>query len=90
MGSSSRFDLQDGSFIDWHIKPIRADRWRPHGVRYRLAWVQDGECRVLFDNHHGKRDHLHLDGREKSYVFTSVNRLWDDFFAEIRRLGGFV
>jgi hypothetical protein len=90
MGSSSRLDLQDGSFIDWQIKPIRPDRWRPHGVRYRLAWIQDNECRVLFDNHHGKQDHMHIDGQEKNYEFKSVDKLWDDFLAEVRRLGGFV
>ncbi len=85
-----RFDLQDGSFIDWQITPIRPDKWRPHGVRYRLAWIHDGECRVLFDNHHGKVDHLHVDGKERTYRFTAIETLWDDFFIEIRKLGGFV
>jgi len=90
MGSSSRIDLQDGSFIDWQVTPIRADKWRPHGVRYRLAWIQDGKCRVLFDNHHGKVDHIHVDEKEKKYEFISVEKLWNDFFEEVRNLGGFV
>lgn len=88
MGSSFRYALPDGSFIDWQIKSIRPDRWRKHGVRYRLAWVQNGVCRVLFDNHHGKQDHVHLDGVERAYQFISVRRLWSDFFIAIRSLGG--
>ena len=90
MGSSSRIDLQDGSFIDWQIAPIRPDKWRPHGVKYRLAWIQHSECRVLVDNHHGKKDHFHIDGEERDYSFASIEKLWEDFFREIRKLGGFV
>jgi predicted transcriptional regulator len=48
--------LKDGSFIEGMIQIIPSDRWRPHGVRYRLAWVIEGKCRVLMDNHFGKYD----------------------------------
>ena len=34
--------LSDGSFIEGSIEAITPDRWRPHGVRYRLAWIQEG------------------------------------------------
>jgi len=88
MGSSVRMALPDGSYVDWSLHRIKPDKWRPHGVRYRLSWVQNGDCRVLFDNHHGKRDHCHLDGVERDYDFTSPEILWSDFLGEIRRLGG--
>ena len=71
--------LQDGSFIEGMIESIPKDRWRPHGVRYRLAWVQNGICRVLFDNHYGKEDHLHVDGAEQRYHFINEETLWQDF-----------
>lgn len=80
--------LADGSYLDISIFPIRPDRWRPHGVRYRLAWIKAGKCRVLFDNHHGKHDHVHVDGKERLYVFTTVQQLRLDFETEIVRLGG--
>ena len=83
-----RTDLSDGSYIDVSIDRIKPDRWRPHGVRYRMAWVKNGECRVLFDNHHGKGDHLHVDGEELPYEFTSVEQLARDFAQEVRKLGG--
>ena len=88
MGSSVRTALVDGSYVDWLITRIRADKWRPHGIRYRIAWIQKGECRILFDNHHGKRDHCHIDGIERAYEFTSAEQLWADFRAEVRKLGG--
>ncbi len=80
--------LPDGSFIERAIEAVKADRWRPHGIRYRYAWVQNDECRVLFDNHHGKTDHLHIDNEEYSYVFTTPEKLLEDFYSEIRKLGG--
>ena len=86
----ARRDLPDGSFIDIAIDEITPDRWRPHGIRYRFAWVEKGRCRVLFDNHHGKRDHCHINDVEKAYHFVNIEKLYDDFTAEIRALGGLV
>lgn len=75
MGSSVRTTLQDGSYVDWSITRIKADKWRPRGIRYRIAWIQKDACRVLFDNHHGKHDHCHVDGAERAYEFTTVEQL---------------
>ncbi len=89
MGSkSTRLTLPDGSFIESLVQSVKPDQWSPHGVRYRLAWIQKGKCRVLFDNHHGKTDHYHVDDVEKQYVFTTVEKLWVDFRKEIELLGG--
>lgn len=57
-------------------------------MRYRLAWVQSGVCRVLFDNHHGKQDHQYVDGVESPYDFTTIHQLRLDFEREVRKLGG--
>jgi len=70
------------------MKQVRPDKWRPHGVRYRLAWIQKGKCRVLFDNHHGKTDHVHVDGVESMYSFSTIAKLRQDFEATINELGG--
>ena len=82
--------LPDGSFIERSMEAIKPDRWRPHGIRYRYAWIQNGEPRVLFDNHHGKGDHVHVDREERPYKFTNLERLLEDFYSEIRKLGGAV
>ena len=85
---TKRVYLLDLSFIEWSLAEIKPDRWRPHGVRYRMAWIQNGICRVLFDNHHGKGDHMHLDGVERPYSFISFAKLREDFEREVRKLGG--
>lgn len=74
--------------MDISIFPIKPDQWRPHGARYRLAWIKNGKCRVLFDNHHGKKDHFHVDDEEYPYEFKSVRQLRLDFEAQVRKLGG--
>ncbi|OFZ83078.1 MAG: hypothetical protein A2583_12730 [Bdellovibrionales bacterium RIFOXYD1_FULL_53_11] len=84
----ARRDLPDGSYIDISLDAIRPDKWRTHGVRYRMAWIEKGVCRVLFDNHHGKKDHCHIDSVETAYKFKGIEQLYDDFLAAIRSLGG--
>ncbi len=84
----ARKRLADGSFIDASVEIIKPDKWRPHGVRYRIAWVQGEKCRVLFDNHHGKFDHFHADDAEYEYKFQSIERLFEDFERLVQMLGG--
>jgi len=38
---------------------------------------------VGFDNERGKGDHVHLDGTEVPYAFTSVEQLIEDFIAAV-------
>ena len=44
-----------------------------------------GDRVVGFDNERGKGDHRHLDGQESAYVFVSLERLIEDFIAEVDR-----
>ena len=59
----------------------------PEGVRYRLAFVPAGqrEPAVLYDNHHPKGHHKHVDGAESPYEFTSILNLQIDFAEETAR-----
>jgi hypothetical protein len=83
-----RHVLDEENFLEIAYYEIQPDEFRPHGWRYRIAWVQRGNCRVLFDNHHGKADHYHMDGEEIPYSFSGVDQLVSDFLALIRKLGG--
>jgi hypothetical protein len=42
---------------------------------------------VRYDNERGKGDHRHVEGRELSYEFSSVERLLDDFESDMRERG---
>ena len=55
-----------------------------HGYKYRAVYVKDGVRIVGFDNERGKGDHVHLEGRELPYLFTSVEALVEDFIAAVQ------
>jgi Family of unknown function (DUF6516) len=73
--------------VIWRVKP---NRRQPDGIRYRLALVQSGEKApvVLYDNHHPKGHHRHVQGVEESYEFVDVEHLIADFMADVTRITG--
>lgn len=56
-----------------------------HDLKYRLAYVVEGECVVLYDNERGKGDHRHFGSEERPYKFASPDRLLVDFQSDIAR-----
>ena len=54
----------------------------PDGIKYSLFLVQPESGTVLFgmDNHKPKGPHLHVNGREEPYRFTTVEDLVEDFW----------
>lgn len=78
---------EDGSIIQmivWRVSvPVPPTE---HGFKYRLMYVVDGIRLVGFDNERGKGDHCHLDGKESSYRFSTVDQLIEDFIKEVNEL----
>lgn len=60
----------------------------PDGVRYRLAYIRQGERKplVLYDNHHPKGHHRHIRGEERPYEFSNVDQLLADFERHVEEL----
>lgn len=54
-----------------------------HAFKYRAAYAVDGVRVVGFDNERGKGDHCHIGGRERSYSFSSIEQLIEDFIAAV-------
>lgn len=54
-----------------------------HPYKYRLYFGRAGTCRVRYDNERGKGDHIHRDGVEYAYAFTTVAQLLDDFQRDV-------
>lgn len=63
-----------------------ADAERPHGLKYRLAYIVAGKRLVGYDNEKGKGDHKHIEDREIKYSFISVDQLIADFLTDVRSL----
>jgi hypothetical protein len=56
-----------------------------HDFKYRLALVVAGRCVLRYDNESGKGDHRHVGKKEHLYVFSTPQRLLDDFWNEVDR-----
>lgn len=67
--------------IIWQLPAT--DRERPHGLKYRLFYGYPGQSLVRYDNERGKGDHRHFGGKEEQYSWVSVERLIEDFKADI-------
>jgi len=50
-----------------------------------LAYIANQRCVLRFDNEAGKGDHKHLDEVEAPYIFTSLDALQTDFWAEVNK-----
>lgn len=61
------------------------DAGRPHGLKYSLFFGRPGDRIVAYDNERGKGDHKHVGGSELPYRFTTIERLVQDFLADVER-----
>ena len=81
--------LPDGTVVElkiWEVpKPVAGS---PHRLKYSLFYGREGKRLVGYDNERGKGDHRHVRGKEERYAFTSVERLIEDFLADVRRMRG--
>lgn len=57
-----------------------------HDLKYRLAFVVNGECVLRYDNESGKGDHKHLGGQERPYEFTTPAQLIEDFWNDVDQI----
>ncbi|MBI3605554.1 MAG: hypothetical protein HY202_05955 [Nitrospirae bacterium] len=76
----------DNSIIEvkvWSV-PVTSDK--PHGFKYSLVYIKNGERVLGFDNHEGRGDHRHFKGSETLYQFKTIDRLFEDFHEEVRRI----
>ena len=64
----------------WRV-PMSGDF--PHGNKYSLVYIVDGERVVGYDNAEGKGDHKHIGAKESVYDFIGVRRLLRDFWADV-------
>lgn len=87
--------LEQGYWIKFEIKRIRATERRPHGISYSFTLhAPDGTRLIGFDNAHmpprsGVRpaDHWHRTGTDpgRPYDFKDVDTLLVDFFNVVER-----
>jgi hypothetical protein len=78
--------LADGAIVEmkiWRLpQPVSGSK---HALKYSLFYGYPGRRLVAYDNEPGKGDHRHLEGRESSYRFRTVEKVIEDFLADVRR-----
>jgi hypothetical protein len=79
---------EEGNIVELAIWRVPVTPRAPLGVRYRLAFVRVGDTTpaVLYDNHHPKGSHRHIEGAEEPYAFRDVDALLTDFQRDVRRI----
>lgn len=81
-----RIALDDDSFVELMVWKLPAPlAGSVHDFKYRLALVSRNVCVMRYDNEAGKGDHRHLGEVETDYIFHSLERLQDDFWADVER-----
>ena len=74
----------DGGILQiriWYVpSPVMASQ---HGYKYSLFYGRDGLRLVSYDNERGKGDHKHVREYEAPYTFTDLDRMIDDFMADV-------
>ena len=84
-----RIDYEDGAIgeiVLWSVSdPVPPTT---HGFKYSLFYGYPGIREVGYDNERGKGDHRHFRGVETPYEFSTVERLFEDFAADVAAIRG--
>ena len=79
----------DGTIVEiriWLLPQTTSER--PHGLKYSLFYGRAGHRIIGYDNETGKGDRRHYGPREMPYAFESMERLLQDFFADVAKERG--
>ncbi|SLM32905.1 conserved hypothetical protein [Desulfamplus magnetovallimortis] len=81
-----------GNTIEVKIWSVAKASDKPHGFKYSLVYIVNGERVVGYDNAEGKGDHKHLKQdsilKEIPYQFESLRKLVDDFLKDMENIKG--
>lgn len=58
---------------------------KPNGYKYSLVYIKEGKRLIGYDNAEMKGDHRHYEDRAEPYFFESLDKLFTDFYNDIRR-----
>ena len=81
-----RVEFHDGSFVELKVWEVPKSKDKPHGYKYSFVYIVKGNRAIGYDNSEGKGDHRHYGKREEIYKFKGIDRLFDDFYNDIRRM----
>jgi hypothetical protein len=84
-----RRTFDDGAILEvviWNIsQPVQGCS---HLYKYRLFYGLPVQRVIEYDNERPKGDHRHEDDQEMAYIFSSPEKLIDDFLGDVARKRG--
>lgn len=80
-----RFDFEDGAIVEAKVWQVPVSDDKPYGYKYSLVYIVNGKRIIGYDNAEGKGDHRHYHDKEEPYRFKSIDRLFEDFYKDVRR-----
>jgi hypothetical protein len=81
-----RMTYPDGAILEMCIwKLPEPDTERQHGLKYRLFYGHANERIIGYDNERGKGDHRHYRAQEEPYIFSTVQKMMEDFLNDVDR-----
>lgn len=80
----SKTEIRGRYVVELSIHEVATSDKYPDGVKYGLICkdLKSGQS-VLFDNHHPKGPHFHINEQEFEYLYVSDDRLIADFKATV-------
>ena len=73
-------EIQERYIIELVAHEIGRSKRYPQAIKYSLiCFDKNTKKKILMDNHHPKGHHIHLDGEEIFYKFTTWEKLIVDF-----------
>ena len=82
----NKFKEDSGNITEVKIWQIRPSADRLHGYKYSLVYIVNGKRVIGYDNSESKGDHRHYGNKEERYEFKGIDKLFDDFHNDIRRV----
>lgn len=76
---------EDGAIAQARVWRLPASPGSVPGLKYSLFYGYPGRRVLGYDNERGKGHHRHIGDREEQYAFVSVERLLEDFWADVAR-----
>ena len=72
-----------GGIVEMKVYQVPKTASTPHGYKYSLVYVLNGERLVGYDNHEQQGDHRHCRDEIVPYTFRSFDRLVEDFLKDM-------
>ncbi|MFA6055929.1 MAG: DUF6516 family protein [Thermodesulfovibrionales bacterium] len=75
-----------GGIVEVKVWSVSKTEDKPHGFKYSLVYVKYDKRLIGYDNAEGKGDHRHYRDKETSYKFAGIDKLFEDFFRDLKEV----